>query len=186
MEARRRFDQAAAAILAVVGVLVVGWVAVNVVQHSLPAIASDNPRQRDGALFGLILIGIPVALGGLLTLLIARLLWHGHPWARTLALVWSVVAGLASGIFSFGTVLWAVGMMVLHPEAVSVRWPRLYYDNRPPSPDGSPVFPTEELSSVHLDSLDFWVPGIVAIGVLAIASLLLAGWIARARRVRLG
>ncbi len=179
MEARSRFERAAAAILAVVGVSVVGWIAIAVVEQ-LPAIASDNPRQRDGALFGLIFLGIPVVVGGLLTLLVAWLLWRGHTRARALALVWIATAGLASWILtsSFGTVLWAVRTMVLHPDALSVRWPYLYYDPtyESPSPDGFPVVgrPIDQLPFASLDSVNFWVPGIVALGVLAVAGLLLA------------
>jgi hypothetical protein len=121
-------NRAAAAILAAVGVAVVAWVAVAVVD-ALPAIASDNPRQRDGALFGLILIGIPVLVGGLLTLLVARRLWLGHPRARTAALVWLIAAGLVSWMSSgFGTILWAVQIMIRDPDALSVNWPYLYYD----------------------------------------------------------
>lgn len=186
MEARSRFDRAAAAILAVVGGSVLGWVAIAVVD-AFPAIASDNPRQRDGALFGLILIGIPVAVGGLLTLLFARLLWRGHPRARALALVWVAAAGLASWITSsFGTILWAVRIMVLYPDALSVRWPYLYYNPfyESPPPGGSPVVgtPIDQLPSAHLDSAYFWVPGIVAVGVLAVAGLMLASRIASMTR----
>ena len=189
MEARSRFDRAAAAILAVVGVSVLGWVAVAVVD-AMPAIASDNPRQRDGALFGLILLGIPVLVGGLLTLFFAWRLWHGHPRARALALVWVVAAGLASWTTSgFGTVLWAVRIMVLYPDAWSVSWPYIYYNPlfESPAPGGFPVVgtPADQLPSVRLDNVYFWLPGIVAVGALAVAGLLVARWIAsRARRAR--
>jgi hypothetical protein len=182
----RGLNRAAAAILAVVGVAVVAWVAVAVVD-ALPAIASDNPRQRDGALFGLILIGIPVLVGGLLTLLFARRLWYGHRRARTLALVWVVAAGLVSWITSgFGTILWAVRIMILFPGAWSVDWPYLYYNPflESPAPGGVPVVgtPADQLPSVRLDNVYFWLPGIIAVGALAVAGLLMASWIARRAR----
>jgi hypothetical protein len=188
MEARTRFDRAAAAILAVVGVFAVGRIAMAAVD-ALPAITSDNPHQRDDALFGLLLIGIPIAVGGLLTLLLAWRLWHAQPSARGLALVWVVVAGLASAVtFSFGTILWAVRVMVLYPNAVSVGWPYLYYNPfyESPAPYGSPVIGGDQLA-VRLDTVDFWLPGIVVVGVLAVAGLLVASWITgRARRARIG
>ncbi len=189
MEASTRFDRAAAAILAVVGVSVVGWIAIAVVD-AMPAIASDNPRQRDGALFGLILLGIPVLVGGLLTLLLAGRLWRGQPRTRNLALVWVVAAGLVSWMTAgFGTILWAVRIAVLYPGAWSVRWPYIYYDPffESPAPGGSPVVgtPADQLPSVRLDNVNFWLPGIVAVGALAVAGLLLASWITRrARRNR--
>lgn len=182
-------DRAAAAILGVAGAAVVAWVAVAVVD-ALPAIASDNPRQRDGGLFGLILIGIPVLVGGLLTLLVARSLWRDHRPARTLALVWVVAAGIVCWMSSgFGTLLWAAQILIRHPGALSLNWPYLSYNPflGSSAPGGVPVVgtPADQLPSVRLDNLYFWLPGIIAVRALTVAGLLLAGWIARrAQRAR--
>jgi hypothetical protein len=136
----------------------------------------------------LIFLGIPVAFGGLITLLLAWLLWRrGVRGARALAVVW-VVVGLAASAAAAGggTILWAVRSAVLYPDAVSVRWPLLFYDpfRESPSPDGPPVVGTaiDQLPFARLDSFHFWLPGIVLVGVLLVAGLVVASWLSTGGR----
>jgi hypothetical protein len=192
MEADSRSNRAAGAILATVGVLVLGLVAVAV-PDVLPDLGANDEHLAGDALMAVVFGYVPLMVAGLLTLLSAWLLWRGRPGARVFASALVSVAGLFSWIMltGFGNILWAVRIIVFEPDALLVRWPYLYYDPfvGSPGPGGFPVLgtPVEQLPSASLDNLGFWFPGIVAIGALAVAGLLLASGIAtRARGARSG
>lgn len=117
---------------------------------------------------GLVLGGV-----GLLTLFLAVWLWRRGRGARVFAATWVVVAGLFSWIMLWrpGNVLWAIWIMIFEPDAWSVRWPYFSWN----------------AYLGRLDDVFFWLSGIVAVGALLVACLLLAGWItARAEGARSG
>lgn len=181
MGTRRRTDRAAGAILAFEGLFLL-VLAAGAVTRALPDLASGDPILVGEIGIFWFLGGIAIGVAGLVTLFVALLLWRGRAGARVLAAAWVALAGLYSAtmLTGFGNVLWAVRIIVFEPDAWLVRWPRLYWNPfLGTDVSGTPV---ESFPYGRLDDVAFWFPGIVAVGALLVACLLLAGWIAgRAR-----
>jgi hypothetical protein len=170
MGTRSKTDRAAGAILAFEGLLLL-VVAAGPVAQALPDLGSGGrPSFMTLSYF---VDGFVVGGAGLLTILLAVRLWRRGPGARIFAATWVVIAGLYSWITLSrgGNVLWAIRIMIFEPDAWLVRWPYFRWN----------VF------GPRLDDVVFWLPGIVAVGALLVACLLLAGWItARAQGARSG
>ena len=119
---------------------------------------------------------VPQAVGGLISLLGTRLVWRGSSGGVALALLWVSLAGLACAItfIATGNILSAVRMILVESGGWSVFWPELQ------------IYPASGGTWFsRLDDVTFWIPGIVAVGAFLVAAFLLAGWIAdRARDAR--
>lgn len=165
-----RTDRAAGAILAFEGLFLLAPAA-GAVAQALPGLGSGGKPgfiALSDFVSGLVLGGV-----GLLTLFLAVWLWRRGRGARVFAATWVVVAGLFSWIMLWrpGNVLWAIWIMIFEPDAWSVRWPYFSWN----------------VYLGRLDDVFFWLSGIVAVGALLVACLLLAGWItARADGARSG
>jgi len=178
VKTRRRWDRAAGAALAVTGVILLVFTVVGLAPAVSNLGAWDEHLAGD-ATMTLMIAGPMLAVVVLSTLGCAWLLWRGWRGARSLALVWIVAAGLfaAQALAGFGNVLWAVRAVVLEPDRLLIRWPYLYWNPFL----GSDVSgtPTESLPFGRLDDITFWLPGVIALAAIAVAVLLLAGWVAK-------
>jgi len=129
----------------------------------------------DAGLYAIVVV-VPQAVGGLIALLSARLLWRGTSGGVALALLWVGLAGLAGAItfVATGNILSAV-RMVLVESAVgwSVHWPELRI-----SPDAYSTYYSQ------LADVTFWIPGVVAVGAMMVTCFLLVGHFAAQRRDR--
>jgi hypothetical protein len=170
MGTRSRTDRAAGAILAFEGLFLLAPAA-GAVARALPGLGSGGKpgfMAFSDFVNGLVLAGV-----GLLTLFLAVWLWRRGPGARVFAATWVVVAGLYAWgmLWRGGNVLWAIWIMIVEPDTWGVRWPYFSWN----------------VYLGRLDDVFFWLPGIVAVGALLVACLLLAGWItARAQGARSG
>ena len=169
MGTRRRLDRAAAAVLALGGVALLLSAALEVAR-ALPAIlGAEGEHMAGDATFWVILVVVPQALGGLIAVLGARRLWRGSPGGVTLAFLWVSLAGLASAItfVATGNVLSAVRMILVETGGWSVSWP------------GLQIYPASGgMYYSQLDDARFWIPGIVTVAAILVASFLVVGWIA--------
>jgi hypothetical protein len=86
---RNRWRRATGAIVAVVGVSLLAAAAVEAA-GIFPDLFGDVHMSGDAFMWMTVAV-IPMALAGLLTVLLAWLLWRGQPDGVTLALVWVVV-----------------------------------------------------------------------------------------------
>jgi hypothetical protein len=176
MGTRRRTDRAAAVVLALGGVALLASAALTFAQV-LPAIlGAEGEHMAGDATLWVMLVSLPMTVGGLIALLGAGLLWRGSSGGVTLALLWVAVSGLACAItfIATGNILSAVRMILVESGGWSVSWPELE------------IYPASGGTWYSaLDDVTFWIPGIVAVGAFLVASFLLAGWIAgRARGAR--
>ena len=90
--ARTRLDRVAAVVLAAVGVLVSGSMAIYIAANA-GTLAEGGHMAGD--LWGIVMAaGLPVVIGGLLALSPAWLLWGGRRGGGTFALLWVVPAAL--------------------------------------------------------------------------------------------
>ena len=169
MGTRSRTDRAAAVILVIVGVALLSSAAVTFV-HALPAIlGAEGEHMAGDATLWVLLIGLPMTVGGLIVLLSARKLWRSSPLGRALALAFVVFAGLACSLSAagYGNILSAARGVLLESGSLSLSWPMLGVTGV----DGATYYG-------YLDDATFWIPGIVALCALLVTCLLLAGWIA--------
>jgi hypothetical protein len=115
------------------------------------------------------------AVGGLLALLGAWLLWRGSAAGVAVALLWVAGAGLAGaiGVAADGNVLWAVRMIVLESADWSISWPSLEIGT---GAGGSRM--------CGLDNVTSWVPVVAVVGAVMVACPLVAGHLATQRRDR--
>jgi hypothetical protein len=170
MDARTRCDRAAAAILAFVGVGLLGGAAATFAIAAPFLLGAEGEHIAGDATPWVMIVSLPQAIGALLTLLAAWLLWNGRPGGATLALVWVGLAGLATGMtyVATGNILSAVRMIVVESaHGWSVDWPTLAIA----TPDQGTYYS-------RLDDVTFWLPAFVALGALIVAGLLLTGSIA--------
>jgi hypothetical protein len=183
MKTGRRWDRAAGAVLAITGVILLVFTVVGLA----PAVSDLGSRQghlADEAVLNLAIFGPMLAGVVLSTLGCAWLLWGGRRGARALALVWIVGAGLfaALALDSYGNVLRAARAVVLEHGPLLVRWPNLCGDpNWCSYAEGTPP---GSLPYGRLDDITFWLPGVIALAAIAVAVLLLAGWVARSPQDR--
>jgi hypothetical protein len=166
MDTRNRWHRAAAVTLALAGLLLLGAAAV-VLKESLPDLqgAQGEMMAGEAGLYAMTVSG-PFAVGGLLALLGAWLLWRGSPAGVAVALLWVAGAGLAGaiGVAADGNVLWAVRMIVLESADWSVSWPSLEIGT---ASGGSRI--------CGLNNVTSWVPVVAAVGAVTVACFLLAG-----------
>ncbi len=120
------------------------------------------------------LVVVPQAVGDLIALLSAWLLWHGSSGGVALVLLCVGFAGLAGAItfVATGNILSAV-RMILVESAVgwSVQWPELHI-----SPDAYSTYYSQ------LADVTFRIPEIVAVGAVTVTCFLLVGHFAAQRR----
>ena len=176
-----RTDRAAGAVLALEGLFLLVLGPATVAQ-ALPLWLSTDPIVSFEIGLPRVLSGLALTLFGLLTLVLAWRLWRGGPAARVVATGLVALAGLYAGtaLSGFGNVLWAMRSLVADPDRLLLRWPYLYWDPFLGSNvSGTPV---ENFPSGRLDDIAFWFPGLVALGALLVAAMLLAGWIGRRAR----
>jgi hypothetical protein len=132
--------------------------------------AEGEHMAGDAALYAMLVV-VPLAIGGLVALLAARLLWRTNPVGVALALAWVAIAGLCCAIayIATGNFLSAVRMIVVEAAGWSVGWPelRLYTD--------------EGTYYSRLDDVTFWLPLVAAVAVVVVSCLLLAGRLAVGR-----
>jgi hypothetical protein len=188
VDGHSRTDRASEVTLLLVGVVVLAMAVVTAAE--IPSYldqAAQEPAAGTHAFTLLFLNAIPLALAGLLTFLVAQRLRRGRPGARSMALAWVATAAvtLAVGLTTFGGALWALRIVIFQPGGWLVRWPYFYERPRPEVDVVEP--PVETWVSDRMDDLAFWFPGILAVGVLLLLGLLLAGWFAgRARAAHPG
>ncbi len=172
-----RTDRVAAIVLAIEALLMSAVAALLVA--GLPEPDPGEPATETALLMALWFNAIPAAATALIALVAGWLLWRGRRNGRGLALGWAAVAGVVSGLMltSYGSVAWLARVVLFEPSRWQIRWPFFYYDPFV----GSDVIgtPVERLPGVQLDSLLFWYPGLLFVGALAVAGLLLVGWLAR-------
>jgi hypothetical protein len=168
MGTRSRTDRAAAIVLALGGVALLSSAALTFAR-ALPAVlGAEGEYMAALATAGVMLIGLPMTVGGLIALLGARLLWRGSSGGVALALLWVAVMGWACAItfIATGNILSAVRMILVESGGWSLSWP------------GLQIYPASGgMWYSGLDDVTFWIPGIVAVGALLVFALLLAGWI---------
>jgi hypothetical protein len=142
---------------------------------ALPAIlGAEGEHMAGDATLWVLLISLPMTVGGLIVLLSARKLWRSSPLGRALALAFVVFAGLACALAAagYGNILSAAKGILLESGSWSLSWPMLGVTGV----DGATYYG-------YLDNVTFWIPGIVALCALLVTCLLLAGWIAGGARV---
>jgi len=162
-------DRAAAVVLALGGTALL-LSAVLTIVPSLPAIrGAEGEHMAGDATFWVVLVVLPLALGGLIAVLGGRLLWRGSSAGVTLAFVWVSLAAMASAItfIATGNDLSAVRMILVEGGDWSVSWPELLID----AASGGTYFS-------RLDDVTFWIPGVVAVTAILVTAFLVAGWIA--------
>jgi hypothetical protein len=177
MAVRRITDRAAGVVVALVGLFLLAS-ALATLARALPDVASESEvvRWMIGApeLAGGLVLGIVAVLG----VVLAGELWDGGSAARATAAALVVVAGVIASFAAtgFGSVLWALRILVVDPEAWLVRWPYFYWNPFL----GTDVVgtPVESLPYGRLDDPYFWLPGILAGGALLVGGLFVIGWIA--------
>ena len=168
METRRRTDRAAAVVLAAIGVALMVLVVIAVA-GALPRMRGDEGEHAAGeTVVAVVLFLTPVVIGGLVTLRLARLLWRGRPMGRPLAVVWAAVVGFACLLMvrANWSALHAASVILFEGGMVSSRWPVLGV--QPASFADGPYY-------YRVDDMSFWMPAILAVAVLVVAGLLLAG-----------
>jgi hypothetical protein len=168
MGTRRRTDRAAAVVLAAIGLALLVFVAIGIA-GALPRMRGDEGEHAAGeTVVAVVLFLSPVVLGGLATLLVARLLWRGRPMGRPLAVGWTAVVGFACVLMAAanGSVLHAARVVLFEAGLVSFRWPVLGV--QPASFEDGPYY-------YRVDEIWFWMPAIMAVEALLGAGLLLAG-----------
>ena len=176
MGTRRRTDRAAAAVLALGEVALLATAALTFAQ-GLPAIlGAEGEHMAGDATLWVMLVGLPMTIAGLLTLLSALMLWRCSPLGETVALVWVALAGLVCVALtaSSGNILYAARVVLLESGTWSLEGPMLGVQSAS-STEGATYYG-------YLDDVTFWIPGIVAVGVILVASFLLAGRIAGGAR----
>lgn len=172
METRMETDRAAAVVLALGGVALLSSAALTFAQ-ALPAVlGAEGEHMAGDATLWVMVISLPMAVGGLVALLSARLLWRSSPMGGTVALAWVALAGLVCVFLttSPGNILYAARVVLLESGTWSLSWPMLGVQSASFT-EGATYFG-------YLDRVTFWIPGIVAVGAFLVVSLLLAGWIA--------
>ena len=166
MDTRNRWHRAAAVTLALAGLLMLGAAAVILIEF-LPDIlgAQGEMMAGEAGLYVMVVSG-PFAVGGLLALLGAWLLWRGSPGGVELGLLWVAGAGLAGaiGVAADGNVLWAVRMIVLESADWSVSWPSLEIGTA-----------SGGFRICGLNNVTSWVPVVAVVGAVMVACFLLAG-----------
>ena len=181
MGTRHKADRAAAAVLAVAGVALLATTLVTFAQ-ALPTILGAEGEYMAGmAKLWVVVILLPMTVGGLLTLLSALMLWRSSPPGETVALVWVALAGFVCVFLttSPGNILYAARVVLLESGTWSLEGPMLGVQ--------AASFTEGATYYGYLDEVTFWIPGVVAVGVILIASFLLAGRIAGgAREARSG
>ena len=93
MKTRRRWEKAAAALLAVTGLFLLGFTVVGLAP-AVSNLGSTNEHLAGDATMTLMIAGPMLAAVVLATLGCAWLLWRGWRGARALALLWIVGAGM--------------------------------------------------------------------------------------------
>ncbi len=173
MDTRNRWHRAAAVTLGLAGMLLLGSAAVILIEYLPDLLGAQGEHMAGEAGLYMMVVSGPFAVGGLLALLGAWLLWRGSPGGVELALLWVAGAGLAGaiGVAADGNILWAVRMILTESAAWSVSWPDL---NIVTAPGGS--------RRCGLDNVTSWVPVVAAVGAVMVACFLLAGHLAAQRR----
>ena len=176
MTTPNRWHRAAGAVLAAVGVFMLAFTVVGLAPAVSDLGAGDSHVAGDASMT-LLIAGPILAVVVLFTLCCAWLLWRGWRGATALALVWILAAGSYawSALDGFGNVLWAIRTVIVEPDRLLLRWPYLYWDPFLGSDvSGTPI---DALPYGRLDDVMFWLPGVIALAVIAVAVLLLVGWI---------
>ncbi len=93
---RTRLDRVAAVVLAAVGVLVSGSMAIYIAANA--ATLAQGGHAAGDLWWFVMAAGLPVVIGGLLALPPAWLLWHGRRGGGTFALLWVVPAAVSVAI----------------------------------------------------------------------------------------
>jgi hypothetical protein len=164
MTGRSRWNGAAALTLATAGVMLLGAAAVVLVRLLPDILGADGEHMAgDAGLFALSVV-VPLSIGGLIALLAAGDLWHGSRDGIWLGLLWVGLAGVACAVAAAGSgnLLSALRVIVLESGSWSLAWPTLGVAGG----DGATYYG-------RLDDATFWIPAIVAVGVVAGACFLL-------------
>jgi hypothetical protein len=134
--------------------------------------AEGEPMAGDTGWYAMLVV-VPQAVGGLIALLGARLLWRGNSGGVPLALLWVSLAGLASAItfVATGNIRSAVRMILVESAGWLIFWPELHI-----YPDANSIYYSQ------LTDVTFWTPGIVAVGALKVACFLLGALVFNRRR----
>ena len=163
MRSRSRWDGAAAATLAIAGVMLLGAAAVVLVSLLPELLGAEGEHLAGDATLYAISIVVPLSIGGLLALLAASDLWRGSRDGIWLGLLWVGLAGVACAVVAgSGNILSALRVIVLESGSWSLAWPALVVA----AGDGATYYG-------RLDDPTFWIPGIVAVGAVAGACFLL-------------
>jgi len=176
MGTRHKADRAAAAVLAVAGVALLATTLVTFAQ-ALPTILGAEGEYMAGmAKLWVVVILLPMIVGGLLTLLSALMLWRSSPLGETVGLVWVALGGFVCVFLttSPGNILYAARVVLLESGTWSLEGPMLGVQ--------AASFTEGATYYGYLDEVTFWISGVVAVGVILVASFLLAGRIAGAAR----
>jgi hypothetical protein len=164
-------DRAAGVAIAMIGALLAALV-VEVLLRSLPDLGSPDPHLAGDATMTLIVAGLPLAMAAAAALGVALLLWRGKAGGRPAAAVVALLALAFSWVYNgFGSVVWLARTWLSQPEALVLDWPLWRWNPWYAMPDV--ILPPRELwPSGRLDTLDFWLPGLLAIAA-ALALLFL-------------
>jgi len=171
MDQRLHVPRASSAILAIAGFSVL-LSALPFVVQALPELGGPDAPLASHAGERVLLGGVPLAVSGVLTLLVARACWLGQPRGRSWLLAWLVTAAIACGVAlgaATNNVLSLLRVAVFGPGPIRVDGPQVtlwtangFYDGR-------------------LDDPLFWLPGLVAVAAIPLA-LLLVRWRPEDRR----
>ena len=121
MQTRRRWEKSAGVVLAVTGVVLLGFTVIGLAP-AVSNLGSTNEHLAGDATLTLMIAGPILEVAVLSTLGCAWFLWRGWRGARALALVWIVGAGLfaAQDRGGGGTGTWITPVILVAAVAVAV------------------------------------------------------------------
>jgi hypothetical protein len=168
-----RWIRAAALLLAGVGGLLLVAAELWLVMLLPVLLGSEGGHMAGDAVFFLVIAVVPLAALGVLVVLSGWRLLRGSGAGVALAVFWTVVGTIASGLLSGlqGSILSAARRIVVDSAHWDLSGRVLAITSR----DGADDY-------WYLDDIAFWIPGIVAVATAAMVVLLLGAFVSQRRQ----